>query len=88
MWVHQRFVVACLLLLVVGAVFISPMVHLEPSALRAIQAAQALAMALMEGAFCLSGTLGASFCGLAAVDVQPIPTDDADLLDLNCVRLC
>jgi len=81
-------VVATLLVLVVAVVFFAPSTDLEPSALRALQAARALQLALVSAALSLSVLLCfACFFLVRERSDSPLPSDD-DLITLNCARLC
>jgi hypothetical protein len=76
-------------LLVLGAVilvFLAPLLNLEPTALRAWQAARLLLVTLTAAALLVSGL---SVCTWLPVfgfaEIQP---PSASLQDLTCVRLC
>jgi hypothetical protein len=77
-----------LLLLAVAVVFFAPLVDLEPTALRASRAAQAVQAALISAAFVLSGLLCiAVFCFPGgSLDSHLMLRDN--LFVLNCARLC
>jgi len=76
-----------LLLVAVAVVFFAPSVDLEPTALRAAQAAQARQIALISAAFAFSGLL--CFIGLVSPsDRESRVLIDCDLVTLNCTRLC
>jgi len=75
------------LLLTVALVFFAPSVDLEPTALRAIQAARAVQLAIISAALVFTSLLGItaiSFRWERSFD----PANDGDLLVLNCSRLC
>jgi hypothetical protein len=76
------------LLVTVVAVFISPAIDLEPTALRASQAAQALQTALLSAAFVLSSLLCLAAPGFLGPICHLRLKIHADLLELNCTRLC
>jgi hypothetical protein len=85
-WIH--YVAAFVLLASVLAVFISPVVDLEPSALRALQFASLLFAALVSISIAFVYRL---FWGLETFSyanefsfLKYVP----DLLDLTCTRLC
>lgn len=83
-----QFLCVTLLVLVVAAVFFAPSADLEPTALRAIQAAQALQLALLSAALTLTLLLCfACFCVLPKHSDSPLVLDD-DLVIRNCTRLC
>jgi len=78
------------LLLVIGIafVFISPVLQLQPTAMRAWQAAQMAMIGLV-----LSATAIVRFCDEARLepvlsDAVVLLDDTTDLIDLNCSRLC
>ena len=76
-----------LLLLAVAVVFFAPSVDLEPTALRASQAAQALQMAIVSAALVFSALV--SFVGFSfRRSLESGLAVDSDLLVLNCTRLC
>ncbi len=77
-----------LLLLVVAAVFLAPSVDLEPTALRASQAAQALQATLISTALVFSGLFGIAGFFFARRTLDSHLTNYDDLLVLNCTRLC
>lgn len=80
--------VAIFLVVLVAVVFFAPSADLEPSALRASQAARALLLALVSAALTLSVLLRfACFCFLREGSESPLP-NDGDLITLNCARLC
>jgi hypothetical protein len=84
-----KVVVGIVLLLSILVVFTAPAVDLEPTALRAMQAASMLFAVLALAGTRIAGTLTAAnpYMG-AAFGVHPIETTAASLVDLNCVRLC
>ncbi|HUA16753.1 MAG TPA: hypothetical protein VMG31_15775 [Verrucomicrobiae bacterium] len=81
--------VAMLLLLVVTAIFASPAVDLQPTALRALQLAN-----LFFAALALAGTACATGFYITVQFFDPPPgwhptlARTADRLELNCSRLC
>jgi uncharacterized membrane protein YGL010W len=80
-----QFVCVITLILSVVVVFVSPMVNLEPTALRAARAALALALAIASVAFLFSfwGTRdGFRFVGLPRLPFFGV------LLDLICSKIC
>jgi len=82
-------IVVVILLVAVTVIFVSPAVDLEPTALRAAQAASLLlAVLALAGSF-LASILHAPCLHLVAI----LTTESAaffapDLVDLNCNRLC
>jgi hypothetical protein len=77
-----------LLVLVVAVVFFAPSTDLEPTALRASQAARALQFALISAALTLSLLLCSTCFGfLHRHSESPLASDD-DLVTMNCSRLC
>lgn len=83
-----RVLLAGLTVLAVAAVFLAPMVDLEPSALRAAQAARALQTAMISAAFTLGDLRSfASLCLLES-DNDGAAASLSDLLTLNCTLLC
>lgn len=75
------------LVLIVLAVFLAPTIDLEPTALRASRAAQALQAALASAALVFTALL---FCAEVCLrQVSDARFDfNCDLLVLNCTRLC
>ena len=78
-----------LLMLSVVAIFVSPAVDLQPTALRALKSANLLFAALVLA--------GSALCARIHVAPEPIGTiverhsvlsPPPDLLELNCTRLC
>ncbi len=84
-----KVVVGVVLLLSVLVVFVAPAVDLEPTALRAMQAASLLFAVLALAGTTVAATLTVHnpFLGPTS-GVHPIGTTTASLVDLNCVRLC
>lgn len=81
--------VGIVLLLSVLIIFIAPAVDLEPTALRAMQAASLLFAVLALAGTTIAATLTVSNPCLGAVfGFHPIGASTASLVDLNCVRLC
>jgi hypothetical protein len=83
-----RVLLAGLTVLAVAAVFLAPMVGLEPSALRAAQAARVLQAAMVSAAFALGVIL--CFASLCLLESRRDCTAASlsDLLILNCTLLC
>jgi hypothetical protein len=82
-------IVVAILLLAVTVVFVSPVVDLEPTALRAAQAASLLFAALVLAGSFIASSLHASCFQLAAIlRTEDSPFYGTDLVDLNCNRLC
>jgi len=78
-----------MLLLSMMAVFVSPMVDLEPSALRALQAASLFFAAIVLAGSLFTGLLSPFLTSLEMVSgLSPIEALVADLMDLICVPLC
>jgi len=85
----SKVVVGIVLLLSVLVVFAAPAVDLEPTALRAIQAASLFFAVLALAGTTIAATLIAANPHTAPVfGVHAIETTTASLVDLNCVRLC
>lgn len=85
---NSRFLLITLLVAVVAVVFFAPSTNLEPTALRASQAAKALQLALVSAALTLSLLLcSACVCFVPEGSNSTLPSDD-DLVTLNCSRLC
>jgi hypothetical protein len=83
-----RAVLVVLLLLTIAAVFFAPSVDLEPTALRASQAARALQTILISAAYVLSSLLCiASICFPGGILDSHLVIHH-DLTVLNCTRLC
>jgi len=82
-------IVVVILLLAVIVVFVSPAVDLEPTALRAAQAATLLfALLALAGSF-IARSLQAPCLHLVAISrTERVPFFAPDLVDLNCNRLC
>jgi hypothetical protein len=81
-------VVAWLLVLAIAVVFISPIVDLDPTALRSVRAAQSLQMALASAAASFSALLlGLSSNFSPSVDRFFVAVR-GHLFNLNCSRLC
>jgi len=79
-------VIAVLLLLTVSFVFVSPLINLEPTALRAWQAARLLIASVVLSAFLFAGwnvTCSRFFHVLSEIEPALVP-----LQDLTCTRLC
>ena len=78
-----------ILLLAVTVVFVSPAVDLEPTALRAAQAATLLFAVLALAGSVIASSLHISCFHLVAIlRTESVPFFAADLVDLNCNRLC
>jgi type II secretory pathway pseudopilin PulG len=77
-----------LLLVTIVAVFVAPGIQLEPTALRASRAAQALQMALLSAALAFTALLCFAGPSLICRGCASSLTAHGDLLDLNCIRLC
>jgi len=76
------------MILVVAVVFFAPSIDLEPTALRASQAAQALQLALISAGLTLSLLLSfACFFFVQECSDFTRGSND-DLVTLNCARLC
>jgi len=85
---NSHFLLITFLILVVAVVFFAPSTDLEPTALRASQAARALELALVSAALTLSLLLCfACFSYVHERSDFPLASDD-DLVTLNCARLC
>jgi len=84
-----KIVVGIVLLLSILVVFAAPAVDLEPTALRAMQAASLLFAVLALAGTTVAATLTVHnpFMG-PTFGVHPIETTTASLVDLNCARLC
>jgi ABC-type uncharacterized transport system permease subunit len=83
-----RLLLAGLTVLAVAVVFLAPTVDLEPSALRAAQAARVLQTAMLSAAFALGVLLCfASLC-LPQSRHDGTAASLSDLLRLNCTLLC
>ena len=81
-----KIIIALLLLFTVVVVCVSPYVDLDPTALRAAQAALALALSIVGNAFllcCLIRFHAHQLCSFSVSDSSP-----GSLLDLVCSRLC
>jgi len=77
------------LLLSILVVFAAPAVDLEPTALRAMQAATLLFAVLALAGTTITATLTPANPYTGAVfGFHPIQTTTGSLVDLNCVRLC
>ena len=83
-----RFLIVALLVMVVAVVFFAPSTDLEPTALRASQAAKMLLQALVSAALILSFLL--SFARLFFVHEPSdlLMAGGDDLVTLNCALLC
>jgi len=82
-------IVVVILLLAVTVVFVSPAVDLEPTALRAAQAASLLfAVLALAGSFIASILQASSLHLIAILKSESVPFFAHDLVDLNCNRLC
>ena len=82
-------IVVVILLLAVTVVFVSPAVDLEPTALRAAQAASLLfAVLALAGSFIASSLHTSSLHLVAILRSESVPFFAPDLVDLNCNRLC
>jgi len=83
-----RLTVVIVLLLSVLIVFVSPAVDLEPTALRAMQAANLLFAALVLAASVMAALISLAARHIGSVRYLPSFWTGTDLVDLNCVRLC
>jgi hypothetical protein len=84
-----KVVVGVVLLLSVLVVFAAPAVDLEPTALRAMQAASLLLAVLALAGTTVAATLTVSNPFMGPIfGVHPLETMTASLVDLNCARLC
>jgi len=82
-------IVVVILLLAITVVFVSPAVDLEPTALRAAQAASLLfAVLALAGSFIASGLHIPCFHLVAILRSEIVSFFAPDLVDLNCNRLC
>jgi hypothetical protein len=83
--------IAVLLVVVIGIVFFAPTVDLQPTAMRALEAATAIFLAIAAVGHTLSGTLVPTQRDrkLLVDDSEP-PSylSEISLVDLNCARLC
>jgi len=75
------------LLLTVALVFFAPSVDLEPTALRSVQAARALQLAMISAALVFTSLLSIRTISFRW-ERDFGPANDSDLLVLNCTRLC
>jgi hypothetical protein len=81
--------IGIVLLLSILIVFTAPAVDLEPTALRAMQAASLLFAVLALAGTTIAEMLIASNPSLRVVfGFHPVDTNSASLVDLNCIRLC
>jgi hypothetical protein len=89
MQVSTKSWVVIVLLISVMAVFISPSVDLEPSALRSLQAANMFFAVLVFAGSAIAGLLH-FFHSTIRPNIWPDVTEGfiASLVDLNCIRLC
>ena len=77
-----------LLVVILVVVCVSPVVGLDPTAMRAFHAARALFLALALAAFLiLPFSVSPDFGRTIAPNENIVPPQD-DLLDLTCARLC
>jgi ABC-type Mn2+/Zn2+ transport system permease subunit len=84
-----KVVVGIVLLLSVLVIFTAPAVDLEPTALRAMQAASLLFAVLALAGTTIAAMLTPFNPSFGVVfGFHPIETGSASLVDLNCVRLC
>lgn len=83
-----KFVLALLLAILVAAALISPAVHVEPTAIHAWNAARNLAAPLcaVVSASLVSAPPNTQVLFLPVI--PPISPGAADLVALNCARLC
>lgn len=82
-------IVVVILLLAVTVVFVSPAVDLEPTALRAAQAASLLfAVLALAGSFIACSLRTSSLHLVAILRADSTPLYATDLVDQNCNRLC
>lgn len=84
-----QFIVGLLLLVGVVVVFVAPAVNLEPTAMRAARAAQLAALALLAAAttalvLAVPTTQSQAFLGFPPM----VRVSSADVVDLDCARLC
>jgi hypothetical protein len=80
--------IVTLILIAVAFVFIAPSVSLEPTALRAAQAALAFFTALTSACLFSSGLTLRSFFQLPLSFHEPHALSSEELIDLTCSRLC
>jgi uncharacterized membrane protein YbhN (UPF0104 family) len=83
-----RFLLVAFVVLVVAVVFFAPSTDLEPTALRALQAAKALQLALVSAALVLSSLLCFSCFWFLQEYCDSHRASNDDLVALNCTRLC
>lgn len=84
----QSRLITILLLFGITVVFVSPMVNLDPTALRASRAAQVLISTLASAAFLFSSFLIASGRSRIALSGKTAAQFPGDLLALTCSLLC
>jgi hypothetical protein len=81
--------IVIVLLLIVMTVFIAPTVDLEPTALRAMKAASLLFAALVLAGTAIAALLSVSFSSTGIILASDSARQKAaNIVDLNCVRLC
>ena len=87
---RSKLVIVVFLLLSVAAIFISPAVDLQPTALRALQLANMFFAFLALGATAAVSTLLEVPLSRVASIIERdwFLAPSLNLLDLNCVRLC
>ena len=84
-----RFGLVVVLLLIVTAIFISPAVDLEPTALRAMQMANMLFAMLALAGIAVAAHLHHHVSPTAeTLECNRVCIPPADIVDLNCTRLC
>jgi hypothetical protein len=91
MWMDRVtiFRTTLLVLLAITVVFVSPVVNLQPTALRAAKAAQLLFAALtLAGTASIAGTFFLVQLLDRTTKLHSLPLRSQDLLDLDCSRLC
>lgn len=81
-------IVVVILLLAVTVVFVSPAVDLEPTALRAAQAASLLFAVLALAGSVIASLHTSCFQLVVSLRTESVPFYAANLVDLNCNRLC
>jgi hypothetical protein len=85
----SKLTLVTLLLLTVLTVFISPAVDLQPTALRALQAANMLFAALALAGHLLAADITTLISWTAGTsDLHLALPRTEDILELNCTRLC
>lgn len=84
-----QFVAALLLIVGVVVVFVAPAVNLEPTAMRAARAAQLAALALLAASTAAVALAVPTSQSQAFREFPPVVRGaSADVVDLDCARLC